>query len=146
DLSNVKTGKKVYVRVSSYPEKVFQGTITYVADTLEPKTRTAKVRCEVDNRNGLLKLEMFATVEIPVDRTQAVLAVPDSAIQRLEGSPVVFVRASEEEFQMREVETGISSGGYTEIRSGVRAGDALVSRGSFIVKSAFLKDFIGEEE
>jgi cobalt-zinc-cadmium efflux system membrane fusion protein len=146
DLSHVVTGKGVHVRVPSYPEKVFRGKITYVADTIEPKTRTAKVRCEVENNKGLLKLGMFATVDIPVVRAQAVLAVPDSAIQQIEGKTVVFMRASEDEFQMREVQTGISGGGYTEIRSGLQAGDVLASRGSFIVKTEFLRDFIGEDE
>ena len=146
DLSHVKSGKAVRVRVASYPERVFQGKITYVADAIEPKTRTAKVRCEVENKDGLLKLEMFATVEIPVERTQLVVAVPDSSIQQIDGDPVIFVRSSAEEFRKREVRPGISSGGYTEIISGVRAGDSVVSRGSFIVKTEFLRNLIGEDE
>ena len=146
DLSHVQTGKAVQVRVASYPGRAFQGRITYVADTIEPKTRTAKVRCVVENNSGLLKLEMFATVEIPVDRTNSVLAVPDSSIQQIEGKSVVFVRNSEKEFQKREVQTGIASGGYTEIRSGLKAGDLVASQGSFVVKTAFLRNLIGENE
>ncbi len=60
DLSHVKTGKAVQVRVASCPGRTFHGKITYVADVIEPKTRTAKVRCVVENNSGLLKLEMFA--------------------------------------------------------------------------------------
>jgi cobalt-zinc-cadmium efflux system membrane fusion protein len=146
DLSHVKTGQAVHLRVASYPGRTFQGKITYVADTIEPKTRTAKVRCVVENKNGLLKLEMFATVEIPMDRTNSVLAVPDSSIQQIEGKPFVFVRNSEKEFQKREVQTGIASGGYTEIKSGLKAGDLAVSQGSFVVKTAFLRNLIGENE
>jgi len=146
DLSHVQTGKAVQVRVASYPGKVFHGKITYVADTIEPKTRTAKVRCVVENSSGLLKLEMFATVEIPVDRTNSVLAVPDSAIQQIEGKQVVFVRNSEKEFQKHEVQTGLASGGYTEIRSGLKAGDQVATQGSFVVKTAFLRNLIGENE
>ena len=146
DLSHVQTGKAVQVRVASYPGKVFHGKITYVADTIEPKTRTAKVRCVVENSSGLLKLEMFATIEIPVDRTNSVLAVPDSAIQQIEGKQVVFVRNSEKEFQKHEVQTGLASGGYTEIRSGLKAGDQVATQGSFVVKTAFLRNLIGENE
>ena len=146
DLSYVRAGKSVQVRVASYPGKVFRGRITYVADTIEPKTRTAKVRCEVENTGGLLKLEMFATIEIPVDKLNSVLTVPDSSIQQIEGKPVVFVKNSEKEFQRREVQTGIASGGYTEIRSGLKAGDLVASQGSFVVKSAFLRNLIGENE
>jgi membrane fusion protein, heavy metal efflux system len=146
DLSHIKTGKAVRVRVASYPDRVFQGEITHIADTMEPKTRTARVRCVVKNHEGLLKLEMFATIEIPVDRKNSVLAVPDSSIQQIEGKSVVFVRKAEDEFQKREVQTGIASGGYTEIRSGLASGDLVASRGSFVVKTAFLRNLIGEDE
>jgi cobalt-zinc-cadmium efflux system membrane fusion protein len=146
DLSHVKAGQAVRMRVASYPGKVFNGKITYIADTIEPKTRTAKVRCVVQNSSGLLKLEMFATVEIPMDRIKSVLAVPDSAIQQIEGKSVVFVRNSETEFKKREVQTGIDIGGFTEIRSGLKALDPVVSQGSFVVKTAFLRSLIGEEE
>jgi cobalt-zinc-cadmium efflux system membrane fusion protein len=146
DLSHVRAGMAVQVRVASYPGRTFQGRITYVADTIEPKTRTAKVRCVVENNGGLLKLEMFATVEIPLERTNSVLAVPDSSIQQIDGKSVAFVRNSEKEFQKREVQTGIASGGYTEIRSGLKAGELVATQGSFVVKTAFLRNLIGEDE
>ncbi len=146
DLSHVQTGKAVQVRVASYPGKVFQGRITHVSDLIEPKTRTAKVRCVVENNSGLLKLDMFATVEIPVDRAGLVLAIPDSSIQQIEGRSFVFIRNSESEFLKREVQTGIASGGYTEIKSGIKAGDMVASQGSFVVKTAFLRNLIGGNE
>ncbi len=146
DLAHVREGQGVRVRVASYPGDVFHGKITYIADTIEPKTRTAKVRCVVQNNNGRLKLEMFATIEIPIDRIHSVLVVPDSAIQQIEGNSVVFIRNSETEFQKRQVQTGATSSGYTEIRSGLRAGELVVSQGSFIVKTALLRSLIGEEE
>jgi multidrug efflux pump subunit AcrA (membrane-fusion protein) len=66
DLTQVQIGKSVRVRVTSYPERVFHGKITYVASAIDPETRTAKVRCVVGNASGLLKPEMFATIEIPL--------------------------------------------------------------------------------
>ncbi len=146
DLAHIRPGKAVQVRVASYPGTVFQGRITYVTDAIDSKTRTAKARCLVQNSNGLLKLEMFATVEIPVDRTIPVLAVPDSSVQQIDGKSVVFVRTSESEFQKREVQTGITGGGFTEIRSGLNAGEPVVTGGSFVVKTAFLKNLIGGKE
>ena len=146
DLSQIRTGQAVRVRVSSYPRETFAGKITYVADVMDPKTRTTKVRCLVGNERGLLKLEMFATVEIPLGQTSPILAVPSSSIQQIDGRPVVFVRNSETEFQKREVQTGVESQGYTEIRAGIKQGEPVVSRGSFIVKTAFLRHLIGEEE
>jgi multidrug efflux pump subunit AcrA (membrane-fusion protein) len=75
-----------------------------------------------------------------------VLAVPDSSIQQINGRQVVFVRVSETEFQKREVQTGIASGGFTEIRSGLEAGEPVVTSGSFVVKTEFQKNLIGERE
>jgi cobalt-zinc-cadmium efflux system membrane fusion protein len=132
--------------VASYPQETFGGRITHVADAIDPETRTAKVRCLVGNQSGLLKLEMFATVEMPVEGTVAVLAVPSSSIQQIEGRAVVFVRASETEFLKREVQTGVESQGYTEIRSGLTRGEPVVTRGSFVLKTAFLRHLIGEQE
>ncbi len=146
DLSQIRAGQPVRVRVASYPGKTFAGRITYVADVIDPKTRTAKVRCVVGNESGLLKLEMFATVEIPIGRANSVLAVPISSIQQIDGQPVVFVRVSDNRFQKREVQTGLESQNYTEIRSGLREGEPVADRGSFIVKTAFLKHLIGEKE
>jgi cobalt-zinc-cadmium efflux system membrane fusion protein len=146
DLSEIRTGQAVQVRVPSYPRETFAGKITYVADVMDPKTRTTKVRCLVANGSGLLKLEMFATVEIPVGRTNPILAVPSSSIQQMDGRPVVFVRNSEADFQKRDVVTGIEGQGYTEIRSGIKDGELVVSRGSFILKTEFLKSLIGGKE
>ena len=146
DLSQIRTGQAVRVRVGSYPRETFAGKITYVADVIDPKTRTAKVRCQVGNKSGLLKLEMFATVEIPVGQTSPMLAVPSSSIQQIDGRPIVFVRNSEAEFQKREVQTGVESQGFTEIRSGLKPEETVVSRGSFVVKTALLKRLIGEKE
>jgi membrane fusion protein, heavy metal efflux system len=146
DLAHVQRGKAVQVRVTSYPGRVFQGRITYVADVIDAKTRTAKARCLVQNDSGMLKLEMFATIEIPLDATGPMLAVPDSAIQQIEGKSVVFVRTSEKDFRKSEVQTGFASGGYTEIRSGLRPGESVVTQGSFVVKTAFLRNVIGEKD
>jgi cobalt-zinc-cadmium efflux system membrane fusion protein len=146
DLSQIRTGQAVRIRVDSYPDRTFAGTITYVADVIDPKTRTAKVRCVVGNEGGLLKLEMFATIEIPTGETSPLLTVPASAVQQIDGRPVVFVRTSGTGFQRREVQTGMESGGYTEIRSGVKPGEPVVCQGSFILKTAFLKHLIGGDE
>jgi cobalt-zinc-cadmium efflux system membrane fusion protein len=146
DLSHIKPGNAVQVHVTSYPGKMFRGKITYIADSIDPKTRTAKVRCVVQNDSGLLKLEMFATIDMPIDQTGPILAVPDSSIQQIEGKSVVFIRTANKAFQKREVQTGIARSGYTEIRSGLNAGEQVVTQGSFVVKTAFLRNLLGENE
>ena len=146
DLGQVKMGQEVKIRVASYPDDVFRGKVTYIGDVIEPETRTAKVRCVVPNRNSRLKLQMFATIAIPTKRATKVLAVPSEAIQRIEERPVVFVQLSPVEFQKREVEIGPESDGWVEIRSGLRPGEHIVTKGSFYLKSALLRELIGGEE
>jgi cobalt-zinc-cadmium efflux system membrane fusion protein len=146
DLSKVRTGQPVQVRVASYPGRTFAGKVTYVADVIDPKSRTAKVRCVVGNESGLLKLEMFATVVIPAGQTSPLLTVASSSIQQMDGRPVVFVRRSESEFQKRQVQTGVEYEGYTAISAGLKEGEPVVARGSFVVKTAFLRHLIGEDE
>lgn len=146
DLAHVLPGKPVRVRVAAYPGRTFGGTIAYIDDILDPQTRTVKVRCRVPNRDGLLKVQMFADIGIPVDRMNSVLAVEDDALQQIDGAPVVFVGVTETEFERRPVRTGIASGGFTEIVAGLAAGERVVTRGSFVVKTAFLKDLIEAHE
>jgi cobalt-zinc-cadmium efflux system membrane fusion protein len=145
NLSAVRVGKQVAIRIASYPDEVFQGRITYISDLVEPKTRTARVRCVADNPRARLKLDMFATVEIPTEETAQVLAVPTAAIQRIDDEPVVFVQLTETEFERRDVTTGIEAGGWTEIRSGLKPAERVISEGSFHAKTAALRELIGDE-
>jgi len=145
NLGAVRMGKDVSIRVASYPDEVFRGRITYISDLVEPKTRTARVRCVVSNPRARLKLDMFATVEIPTEQTTEVLAIPTLAIQRINDRPVVFLKHSETEFEQREVEPGTEAGGWTEIRRGLEPGESVITTGSFYAKTAALRELIGDE-
>jgi cobalt-zinc-cadmium efflux system membrane fusion protein len=134
------------VKVPAYPDTVFTGKITYVGDVLDPDSRTAKLRCVIANRDGRLKLEMFATVEIPLPVKEEAIVVPAAAVQVVGDLRVVFVQKGETQFEKRVVEVGERSGDWVEIRSGLRAGERIVSEGAFYVKSALLKDQISGEE
>jgi len=90
DIARVKMGSKAVVRVVAYPNKVFEGKVDYVSGSLDPQTRTAKIRCTFDNPDRLLKPEMYATVNVSVEERRA-LAIPHSAVLRLGEQTVVFV-------------------------------------------------------
>lgn len=145
DLGLVAEGREVIVTVPSYPGQAFPGTIEYVADFLDPASRTAKVRCAVDNREGLLKLEMFGTVRIPVPLVSDAVAVPGAAIQEVQGDPVVFVPVGAEGFQMRPVRVGARGDAWVAILDGLEAGERVVTRGSFQLKSTVLRGSISAE-
>ncbi|MCS6804852.1 MAG: efflux RND transporter periplasmic adaptor subunit [Acidobacteriota bacterium] len=146
DIASVHKGQDVKIVMDAYPGETFIGTITYVSDVLDPKTRTAKVRCEVRNLQARLKLDMFATIHIPTPIGREAVMIPTSAVQQIDNQSVVFVRLNDTQFQRREVQLGAQSDGWVEVKSGVKAGEAVVTQGSFYVKSALLREQIGGEE
>lgn len=145
DLSKIQRNGTVSIKVDAYPDRTFTGRITHVSDLIDPATRSAKVRCVVENRDGALKLDMFAKVTlVSADERQA-LVVPADAIQQVDNQPVVFVQQSETRFERRNVQTGLRAGDLVEILGGLEDGAKIVSKGSFYLKTALLRERIGDE-
>lgn len=132
-------GTQVEVRVNAYPKEVFNGTITYVGDVLDPVTRTMQLRIELPNRDGRLKPEMFATIRLFSEAQPDRLAVPEAALQRDQGKIFVFVQRGATEYELREVHVGESNGTVTAIISGLSEGEQVVTQGAFVLKSELLK-------
>ena len=145
DITKVRAGTDAVVRVDAYPDRSFAGRVTYVADLIDPQTRTAKARVVVANPGTALKLDMFARVSIPTAEQREGLLVPLAAIQTVDNQPVVFVQQSANRFERRNVELGMTAGDLVEIRTGVQAGDTVVGAGSFYLKTALLRERIGAE-
>uniref|UniRef100_UPI00262FB06B efflux RND transporter periplasmic adaptor subunit n=1 Tax=Geobacter sp. TaxID=46610 RepID=UPI00262FB06B len=146
DLTKVRKGQAATVTVGAFPDTKFRGRIALIADIVNEATRTVKARVEVQNPGRKLKPEMFTTVELTLPATgAAVLAVPEDAIQELEGKKVLFTTEDGKEFTPREVQLGLASGGMVEITGGVAEGQRYAVRGSFILKSELKKGELGEE-
>ncbi len=146
DLGKIPGHGDCLVTVSSYPNERFRGRITYLSDFLDPSSRTAKLRCVVPNKDGRLKLEMFADVFIPTTSATAAAVVPGAALQEIEGKPVVFVQRDATHFEKREVTLGERGEQETQILTGVRPGEKVVTVGSFYLKSASMREQIGGED
>jgi cobalt-zinc-cadmium efflux system membrane fusion protein len=146
DLARVQAGADVSIVVDAYPDRTFVGRVTYVSDLIDPKTRTAKLRCVVQNPDGALKLDMFARVRIPTRESRTVVVVPARAVQQVDGRPVVFVSRTATQFERREVQVGSTAGDLVEVIGGVRPGEKVVGHGSFYLKSALLRERAGEEQ
>jgi len=146
DLPLVQAGRDVELRVAAYPGETFPGRITFVADTVNPKTRRVTVRCEVPNEDGRLKPEMYASLTLSAGEPREVLTVPSGAIQEIRGRPLVFVRTAQGTFERRDVAVGPEAEGWVEIRSGVKEGEPVATTGSFLLKSELLKGTLAEEE
>ena len=140
DLEAVRAGQPVEVRTVSYPGRTFQGKITYVGDVIDPHTRTTPVRCVVGNPGASLKLDMFTTVSIQTGSLGEAVTVPAAAVVDIDGIDNVFVQRSEDQFVPRSVVVGTKVGSRVAIRSGLNAGERVVSQGGFTLKSALLKE------
>ena len=145
DLGRIRLGQPAAISVDTYPGERFRGRVTYISDILDHHTRTAKVRCEVANRDLRLKLDMFATVLLPTTFSRRTLAVPVGALQQLDGKDVIFVKADTTRFEARAVKIGRSVDGLVEISSGLREGEVVVVEGAFHLKSILAGKDLGEE-
>ena len=146
DIASVRRGQEAQITTESYPGKTFSGRITNVSDVLDPSTRTAKVRCEVPNRDGRLKLQMFVTMGIPTTTARDALVVPVAAVQQIDDDTVVFVQSGDGSFEKRVVEAGAGSGGWVPVLSGLKVGERVVTEGGFMLKSKLKAASIGEGE
>lgn len=147
DLAHVRRGAPVEIKVDTYPDETFRGTIGYVGDIVDPQTRTAKVRVEIPNPQRKLKPGMFATVRLRVQAAPgsvSVFAIPSSAIQQVDGQPVVFVKKDSTTFERRGVKLGLTMGDLVEVAEGLKGDEEVVTTGSFTVKSELLKERISE--
>jgi cobalt-zinc-cadmium efflux system membrane fusion protein len=144
DIAKLAPRRAVTLSADAYPGRTFTGQLTYISDAIDPQTRTAKVRCVVDNADGSLKLDMFVRVTIPTGDARQSVVVPTAAVQQVDGQPVVFVRRSSTTFERRDVQTGATAGDVMEIVSGLEPGVAVVGTGSFYLKTALLRERVGE--
>lgn len=144
DLSSVRVGDVATVFLEAYPDERFLGRVTYIGDMVDRESRTPKIRCEVPNPGRRLKLDQYATIQLPGKGERKVLMVPTGATQQLEGKTVVFVREESNEFEIRAVKTGVEVQGWIEIETGLKVGDTVVTRGSFVLKAEHMKAELGE--
>ncbi len=135
ELPWVQVGDEAEMRVTGIPGRVFRGRITYIYPYFEAKTRTVKVRMEFDNRDGLLKPEMFADVTIHASKQLDAVVVPEEAIVRSGSRELVFVVRGPGKFEPRVVKVGVSSDGLTQILEGVQPGEEVVTSAQFLIDS-----------
>jgi multidrug efflux pump subunit AcrA (membrane-fusion protein) len=145
DLAKVRAGQKVDFTVAAYPGAEFHGAIARVGTSVEAETRTFEVRVEVDNRDGRLKPGMFADMAITTGIVKDALLASDAAVQSDGGERIAFVALDGNRFEKRRLKIGLEAGGRVQILEGIRAGERVVTEGSFTLKSELLKGELGEE-
>ncbi len=132
DLKAVKIGSTVKVKVSSYPDEEFLGTVNYMSTRVNPDTRTVPIRARLVNPSLKLKSNMFAEIEIDQAPVFA-LVCPKSAIQDHDGQKVAYV-AGDDGYHERQVKLGRQNEADVEIVDGVADGERVVTKGSLLLK------------
>lgn len=140
-LHQVAKGSRANVKVAAAGMREIAGVVSYIDSAVDPNTRSARVRIEIQGSAAGIRPGMFAQAEIfaPADKAQsaAVLAIPDEAVQTVEGGPAVFVPVPDEEntFTVQSITAGKAVGGMVPVLSGLEEGRLIVVKGSFILKA-----------
>jgi cobalt-zinc-cadmium efflux system membrane fusion protein len=142
EASRVKVGQRVLLRLDGNGEREFSGTLSYIAPVVDPHTRTVKARAAVANPGGALRANVYARARIVTDESAAVL-VPRAALQQAKGVNLVFVRLAEDEYETRRVRVASADGDLVAVSGSLKAGDAVVTAGSFLLKTETMKEGIG---
>jgi len=146
-LGQLRIGQPATVTLPGLGDEHFAGKITNLGQELDPTTRVMQVRIVLNNAGQRLRPEMLANADIPVGQTKSVLAVPSDAVQQINGQDVVFVRTAPDRFIVRAVHVGSTTDSKTPVLEGLKAGEQVVVRGSFTLKSHLLRSTMeGEGE
>ena len=144
DIGLIKSGSTAKIRINAYPDKLFEGKVTYVYPTLKAETRTVPIRVELANPGLLLKPAMFAQVEVSVLNRGSVVTVPVSAVIDSGTRQIVLIQKGEGRFEPREVRLGARSDTDLEVIEGVKDGEPVVVAANFLIDAeSNLKAAIG---
>ncbi len=137
DIAKVHEGDAVRVKTIAFPDEFFEGKVDKISTMLDPDSRVVRVRTELSNSNGLLKPEMFATVQITPRNSEKVLVINNNAIILEDNQYYVMMALSPNEFKKVQIRPGRVFHNFTELKEGVKMGDLIVSEGSLFVLTAY---------
>ncbi len=133
DLALIEPGEPAVVRPRAFPGRAFTGRVGLIYPHLNAETRTARVRIELPNPDGLLRGDMFADVEIAAGGTERVTAAPESAVIDTGARQIVLIDKGDGRFEPRAVKVGRHGDGFVEIRNGLGKGDRVVTSANFLI-------------
>ncbi len=136
EAAGVAVGQEITFSLLALPENQFKARIDYVSAAIDPSTRRLLVRATIDNKDGLLKPEMFANVTIYSGGDHPSIGVPKQALI-YEGDHVrLWVAHDDKSIELREIETGLTNGDLVEARTNLKAGEKIVTKGSLFIDRA----------
>ncbi|MEO6694099.1 MAG: efflux RND transporter periplasmic adaptor subunit, partial [Ignavibacteria bacterium] len=135
DISRLQNLYKANITVQTYPDEIFEGKLVNIGNVVDEKNRTVKVIFLIDNKRKLLKVGMFANVNIETESSSEVIAIPKESVVDIGGKNVVFLHTKPQNFKSVEVFTGRDDGKYIEIISGIEEGNRIVTIGNYQLKA-----------
>lgn len=133
DISRIRRGLPVIVTVDSLPGQRFAGRVMRISPLLDPQTRNGLVEIEIPNRDGSLKSEMFARIELDLGSSRETTLLPRDGLVYRGDQPGVYVIESEKA-KFIALQTGLTQEDKVEVISGLKVGDTVITRGSNLIK------------
>ncbi|MBL7995214.1 efflux RND transporter periplasmic adaptor subunit, partial [bacterium] len=134
DLSLIKVGNRVKLRLPAYPDEAFEGTVNFIYPVVNSQTRTVKVRSEFSNVNHKLRPQMYGEIVVQQDMGKQLLISQD-AVLFTGKRQIVWVKTAEDHFESKEVTLGIKNDGKYQVLSGLKEGDEVAVTGGFLIDS-----------
>jgi membrane fusion protein, heavy metal efflux system len=136
DASTVSVGQEIAFNVLALPGRPLTARINYVSAAIDPATRRLLVRATIDNKDGLLKPEMFANVTIYSGSDHPAIGVPKQALI-YEGNQVrVWVAHEDKSIELRQIKPGLTNGDLVEVEGNLKPGEQIVTKGSLFIDRA----------
>lgn len=129
ESSRVTTGASVRVRVAPFPDEVFEAKVTLVSPTIDPATRTLRVKATLPNVDGRLRPGLFARADLGIAVRENVAMIPEEAVLQRASGPIAFRLKDGKHVERRELELGVIRDAKVEVRNGLEIGDRVVVRG-----------------
>ena len=137
DIEKVRRFERGFFSTPALDEPVAlirpKARLVNIGSVIDPATRSVPLILEVQNDQGRLRIGLQGDLSLPTGERSRGLAIPTSAVVDDKGVPVAFVQAEGETFERRELELGIKSDGYAEVKSGLKAGERVVTKGAYRV-------------
>jgi len=136
EAADVRVGQEIEFTVLALPGRTFKANIDYVSAAIDPSSRRLLVRATINNKEGLFKPEMFANATIYGGADYTSVGVPKQALI-YEGDRVrLWVARDDKSIELREIETGLTNGDLVEVRSNLKAGEKVITKGSLFIDRA----------
>jgi Cu(I)/Ag(I) efflux system membrane fusion protein len=140
DLAHIRVGNEISFTTPALPGRSFRGRITFIDPLIDPQSRTASLRAEIQNPGGMLKPEMFIQGELSASvASKSALEVPKTAVLWTGKRSVIYLKKADAEiptFEYREVELGESTADAYLVIKGLQTGDEVVTNGAFVIDAA----------